>query len=115
MITTQFPKHCHCCNRDHSEADWAKLPYRGLQEDEMEILEYRDCQCDSTLAIVKTVKHMNSQRLLKYRELLTYYLTIVRAGSSEARAEEKLRAKAKELGREDLVDVVLRAANGEDT
>jgi Protein of unknown function (DUF5661) len=51
------PKQCRSCGRTHSDAQWAKLPLVGHQvigpypDDPGEVLELKNCQCGSTLAI----------------------------------------------------------------
>lgn len=46
-----FPKQCGC-GRLHSERDWKRLRYVGEMGDEQYgVLELRNCQCQSTLAI----------------------------------------------------------------
>jgi hypothetical protein len=55
-VPVQFPKQCRCCARVHSSAEaWAGLRPRGRQADAWEVLEYRDCTCGSTLAVVVQV------------------------------------------------------------
>lgn len=45
-------KKCGCCGRSHTKASWAGLKFRGIQPDDVEPLEYRDCFCGSTLAVI---------------------------------------------------------------
>lgn len=52
MKTSEFPKICHCCRVLITAADWSALPFRGMQVDDEESLEYRDHGCGSTLAVV---------------------------------------------------------------
>jgi hypothetical protein len=44
------PKRCGC-GLTHDAAAWSCLPYVGVQRDEFEALELRNCPCGSTLAI----------------------------------------------------------------
>lgn len=45
-------KTCTCCRRAISQKEWTQLRYVGVQADEVEALELRDCDCGSTLAVV---------------------------------------------------------------
>jgi len=48
-------KVCTCCYRWITGEEWSKLPFIGRQEGEDgELLELRNCQCNSTLAIELT-------------------------------------------------------------
>lgn len=47
-METQFPKKCGCCKTVHTEAAWLALPLKGHGSG----LEFRDCACRSTLAIL---------------------------------------------------------------
>lgn len=51
QIHPQFPKVCGCCKAAIGEHLWSALLYRGVQEDEVQPLEMRNCRCGSTLAI----------------------------------------------------------------
>lgn len=51
MNGTPFKK-CTCCGRAYDRAAWARLRFIGLQADDVEVLEMRDCACLSTLAVV---------------------------------------------------------------
>lgn len=53
-----FPRACSCCGVIIlSLAAWKALPAKGIQRDESgaPLLEYRDCACQSTLAIPVSV------------------------------------------------------------
>lgn len=54
-MSDQFPKKCSCCNRVHEAASWTALPLKGIQKDEWEAMELRNCQCNSTLAVITAV------------------------------------------------------------
>ena len=45
-------KRCNRCGAEHTQEQWERLAYVGLQDDGTEVLEYRNCSCLSTLAIV---------------------------------------------------------------
>lgn len=45
-----WPKRCGC-KREHSAADWSRLPYCGELDDGEAILEMRHCVCGSTIAV----------------------------------------------------------------
>lgn len=45
-------KLCSCCRRAISQEEWSGLPLVGIQADDVEALELRDCECGSTLAVV---------------------------------------------------------------
>lgn len=50
-MNPQFPK-THPCGASYTEAEWQGLPLVGVQADDVEVLELRDCRCGSTLAVV---------------------------------------------------------------
>jgi len=50
-MSSSFPKQCTRCSRELTRAQWGHLRLIGLQVDEVERLELRDCYCGSTLAI----------------------------------------------------------------
>jgi hypothetical protein len=45
-------KECRCCDATYARSAWDALPLLGIQDDTVELLEYRNCRCGSTLAIV---------------------------------------------------------------
>lgn len=59
-MASQFPKTCKVCERryicapDHDSKffDWEALPLLGIQPDDEEPLELRNCHCGSTIAVV---------------------------------------------------------------
>gem|GEM_PF-1927278 len=50
---TTFRKKCNCCGRQLSCEQWHQLEQIGVQEfgNGLDQLEYRNCNCGSTLAI----------------------------------------------------------------
>ena len=46
-----FSKTC-ACGLKYNLSEWLKLPFRGIQRDDVESLELRDCRCKRTLAVV---------------------------------------------------------------
>ena len=47
----EFPKECKMCGVDFPDAAaWRKLAYVGIQPDDEEPLELRNCYCSTTLA-----------------------------------------------------------------
>lgn len=45
-------KTCSCCQRAISAQEWTQLRLVGIQADDVETLELRDCDCGSTIAVV---------------------------------------------------------------
>lgn len=49
----EFPKRCRNCGCEFQDAKaWRKLKPKGVQPDDQEPLELRDCYCGSTLAAI---------------------------------------------------------------
>jgi len=46
-----FPKRC-ACGASYTAEQWQQLRERGHQPDGDQVLEYRDCRCGSTIAVV---------------------------------------------------------------
>ena len=46
-----WPKQCPSCQRLYDETHWKGLPYVGLMDDGVVVLELRNCPCRSTIAI----------------------------------------------------------------
>lgn len=56
-MVDQFPKRCSC-GLVHSSEAWAALPTPprgGVRRDEWEEMQFRNCQCGSTLVMVTAV------------------------------------------------------------
>lgn len=51
VIPEQFPKRCRCCRAVHTELGWRKLHHLGTHACAGEVLQYRQCHCESTLCI----------------------------------------------------------------
>lgn len=49
-----WPKKCPCCPRSYTRETWTVLPFVGEKalDDGEPVLQYRNCSCGSTLAIV---------------------------------------------------------------
>lgn len=43
---------CRLCGARHHASDWLRLKYVGVQSDDVESLELRNCRCGTTLAVV---------------------------------------------------------------
>jgi len=53
MVAVQFPRACTCCGLVVlTEAAWDALPLVGVQADDSETLELRNCPCGSTQALL---------------------------------------------------------------
>lgn len=48
-----FPKHCNCCGRDYTAAEWSELtnPRAWDLRPDGDLLEIRECECKTTLSI----------------------------------------------------------------
>lgn len=49
-----FPKECGC-GVSYSEGEWQQLPFVGTMTDSTCALEFRNCSCDSTLAVLTAI------------------------------------------------------------
>ena len=45
------PDKACACGRVHDVYDWVRLPFVGIMSDDVDRLELRNCECNSTLAI----------------------------------------------------------------
>jgi hypothetical protein len=56
LLFTKVPyKVCSCCKREFSREEWARLDYVGQMDDDVEVIELRNCPCGpipATLAVV---------------------------------------------------------------
>lgn len=60
-------KRCGCCQKSYSAESWSQLRFKGVQPCDVAPLEYRDCVCGSTIAVVIDAQEQLCNVLAKAR------------------------------------------------